>query len=127
MAYNQEERVQQINPTPVETPAAQGNYQGNQPPRPSNHMAWAIVVTILGCCHCLPLILGVVSIVYASKVNRLYDGGQIAEAYAASRNAKTWAVVATALLAIGYVASLIVSQSEAYQAQVQRMLETYGY
>lgn len=126
MPYNQEETVQHINPTPVEEIPAQGGQPASQPPRPANHMAWAILVTIFGCCHCLPLIFGIISIVYASKVNRLYDGGQVAEAYAASRSAKTWAIVATVLLGLSYIAHRVALNSEAYQSQMRQILGGYG-
>lgn len=60
----------------------------NKPKGPSNYLAVAIITTIL---CCLPA--GIVSIVYAAKVNGLYDDGQYAEAEQASKNAKTWAIV----------------------------------
>lgn len=74
----------------------------NQPRRPSNYLALAIISTIV-CC----LIPGIVSIVYATKVNSEYDNGNYDAAERASKNAKTWgivAVVAGALFWIGAIA-----------------------
>ena len=58
-----------------------------QPLRPANYLAEAIVVTIL-CCN--PL--GIIAIVYGSKVNRLYDDRRFDEARQASANARNWFV-----------------------------------
>lgn len=67
-----------------------------------NHLAWAIIATILGTCFCCPLgLLGIVAIVYASKVNKLLVAGDFAGAQRASATAKTWCWVATALAIIG--------------------------
>lgn len=73
-----------------------------------NHMAWAIVstviatiVTMLTCC-CLPLGLpsGIASIVYAMRVNKHFEIGDITGALEASKAAKTWCWVTTALAII---------------------------
>lgn len=48
---------------------------------------WGILCTVL---CCLPL--GIVSIVYASKVSGLWAQGRYAEAQEASANAKKWAI-----------------------------------
>jgi hypothetical protein len=70
-------------------------------PKPDNYLVWAILSTIL---CCLPA--GIVSIVYAAKVDGLYTGGQYAEAVQASENAKKWAIIAAVaglVVAAGYV------------------------
>ena len=68
----------------------------NQPQRPPNYLAVAIITTIL---CCLPA--GIVSIVYSTKVNSEYDTGNYQAAERASKNAKTWAIVsAVAALAV---------------------------
>lgn len=68
----------------------QQQYQaGQQPPmKPDNNMVWAILSTVL-CCN--PI--GIVSIVYASKVDGLYNSGDYAGAQSAAKNAMTWAIV----------------------------------
>jgi uncharacterized membrane protein len=60
----------------------------NQPQKPQNHLALAIISTLL---CCLPL--GIVSIVYASKVDGLYASGKYDEAQVASDNAKKWWII----------------------------------
>ena len=57
--------------------------------RPDNYLVWAILATVL---CCLPF--GIVSIVYAAKVNGLYAAKQYDEAETASKNAKKWAIIA---------------------------------
>jgi hypothetical protein len=67
-----------------------------------NHLAWAIIATVLATCLCCPLgLVGIVAIVFSSKVNGLLAQGDIAGAQRASANAKTWCWVATALAIIG--------------------------
>lgn len=55
-------------------------------PPPSSHLALAILTTVF---CCLPL--GIVSIVYASKVDSLYSVGDIAGATYNSMQARKWA------------------------------------
>ena len=60
----------------------QPNYaQGQRPMRPDNYLVWAILCTIL---CCLPL--GIVSIIYSSKVDGLYNSGDYAGAEDASKH-----------------------------------------
>jgi hypothetical protein len=66
--------------------AGYGLPQGGPPP---NYLAWAIVTTIL---CCLPA--GVISIVYAAQVNRKWLAGNVNGAWASSKSAKTWAIIA---------------------------------
>tara|TARA_R110000787_G_scaffold140982_3_gene254512 strand:+ start:504 stop:773 length:270 start_codon:yes stop_codon:yes gene_type:complete len=65
-------------------------------PRPQNYLVFAILTTIL---CCLPT--GIVSIVYAAKVNTLYADGKFNEADAASKSAKTWAIVSAVIGGLG--------------------------
>ncbi len=70
----------------------QNNFNGGVPPRPDNYLVWAILTIV---CCCWPL--GIVAVVYASKVNGLYDQGNYEEAKKASDNAKTWTIVSAVL------------------------------
>lgn len=92
-----------------------------------NHLAWAIVSTILGTCLCCPLgLLGIVGIVHASKVNSLLAQGDHAGAQSASNTAKTWCWVATALAIIGLlftIYGLITGQSAAQYQQIMEMMQ----
>jgi hypothetical protein len=67
----------------VSPPPPAGATGGDTPP--DNHLAKAIISTIL---CCLPL--GIVAIVYASSVNGKFMAGDIAGAREASRNASNW-------------------------------------
>ncbi len=69
-----------------------------KPQRPSSYLALAIISTIL---CCLPA--GIVSIVYAAKVNSLYDGGNYDDAISASKNAKTWGIVSIVIACFGWL------------------------
>ena len=63
------------------------NPYNNMPPKPDSYLVWAILATLF---CCLPL--GVVSIVYAAKVDSLYSQGLYQQALQASQNAKKWAM-----------------------------------
>ncbi len=75
---------------------------GVQPPMPDTYMVWAVLVTVF---CCLPF--GIVSIVKASQVSTLYYQGNYAEARAASRAARNWAIasaVSSGAIVLVYVA-----------------------
>ena len=74
-----------------------------RPERPNNYLALAIISTIL---CCLPL--GIVSIVYSTKVNTAYDAGNYVEAEQNSKNAKTWGIVSVAVALVGIVIYLLI-------------------
>jgi hypothetical protein len=54
---------------------------------------------------CLPL--GIVSIVYSTRVSGLWSQGRYAEAQAASDNAKKWAIISAIVGAVVAVISVI--------------------
>lgn len=60
-----------------------------QQPRPESNMLWAILSTLF---CCLPF--GIVSIIYASKVDGLYAAGDYEGAQKASDDAKKYAIIA---------------------------------
>lgn len=64
-----------------------------------SHMVWAILTTLF---CCLPF--GIVSIIFAAKVDGLQASGDIAGAQQASDKAKLWAMVAAGS---GVVATLL--------------------
>lgn len=90
-----------------------------------NHLVWAIVATVLATCLCCPLgLIGIVAIVYSSKVNTLLNQGDFQGARQASDTAKTWCWVATALAIIGLVLNVVGSMtgmSTQYLEQLQHM------
>jgi len=56
--------------------------------KPDNYLILAILTTIF-CCQ----ITGIISIVYASRVNSKWDGGDYAGAEEDSKNAKLWGFI----------------------------------
>jgi interferon-induced transmembrane protein len=84
-------------------PGQQPGWPGQQPgwpgqPEPDNYLVWAILCTVL---CCLPI--GVVSIVYSTRVSGLWSQGRYAEAQAAANNAKKWAIIGAIVGAVVYV------------------------
>ena len=75
-------------------------------PAVSNNLVWAILSTLF---CCLPL--GIVSIVYAAKVNGLLVAGDVAGARDAADKAKKWAIwsaLAWVVLVVLYVIFFVV-------------------
>jgi Interferon-induced transmembrane protein len=93
-------------PPPPSAPPPYGRTARWLPPpaqQPNSNLVWGILCTVL---CCLPL--GIVSIVYASKVSGLWTQGRYAEAQAASDNAKKWAIWgAVAGVIIGIIYAII--------------------
>lgn len=75
----------------------------NKPPRPNSYLALAIISTIL---CCLPT--GIVSIIYATKVNSAYEDGKYDEALRASKNAKTWGLVSIGIALFGWIIYILI-------------------
>ena len=110
MAYGQQ--------TPYEAPPQQPQYEApqSQPskpqptgPKPNNYLVWAILSTIL---CCLPF--GIVSIIFASKVDNYWNAGNYYEAEQASRKARNWmlaAVITSLVFIILYVVLIVVGVS----------------
>ncbi len=73
----------------------------NQLP-PSNNLVIAIITTIL---CCLPL--GIVAIVYASKVNGLWMSGNYQAAYQAAKSARNWSIASAIVAAVIWIIYLI--------------------
>lgn len=64
--------------------------------KPDSNLVWAIICTVL---CCLPF--GIVSIVYASKVDSLWSIGAFREAYDAADKAKKWAIWGAVIGCVG--------------------------
>jgi hypothetical protein len=67
--------------------------------KPANNLVWAILATVL---CCLPM--GIVSIIYATKVDTLWNNGQHDEAIQAANKAKQWAIYSAA---VGIIIAII--------------------
>jgi len=101
--------VSPVTPPPAPTPGAI-----------PNHLAWAIIATVLGFCLCCPSIIpGIVAIVYSSKVNGLLNQGDLDGARRASNSAKTWCWVTTALAIVGVVLNIIMVATGGMQSYME--------
>ena len=91
---------------PPPPPDVYGAPQGGYPlQQPNTNLVWGILTTLLCCWP-----LGIVSIVYASKVSGLWFQGRYEEAQAASNKARNWAIwsaVAFFALIIVYIIFMI--------------------
>jgi uncharacterized membrane protein len=74
-----------------------------KPTRPNSYLALSIISTIL---CCLPT--GIVSIIYATKVNSSYEDGNYDEANKASKNAKTWGLVSIGVAVVGWLIYILI-------------------
>jgi len=95
-----------------------------KPPMPTNHLALAIITTIL---CCLPA--GIVSIVYASQVNTKYNAGDYEGAEKSSKNAKTWWIVALIVglvIVIAYALFIFVFAGEAFLDAYNEEMQNYN-
>lgn len=88
-----------------------------------NHLAWAIVSTVLATCLCCPIgLIGIVAIVFSAQVNTKLNQGDLEGARRSSANAKTWCWVATAFAIIGLLLNIYVLASGGME-QYMTMME----
>lgn len=80
-------------------PYRANGYQQPRPYLPDNHLILAIIATLFGC---FPL--GIVAIVYASKVESRYYIGDYEGALRAANQAKKWSIIS--LVCIGVLISI---------------------
>jgi uncharacterized membrane protein len=95
-----------------------------KPPMPPNHLALSIITTIL---CCLPA--GIVSIVYASQVNTKYNAEDYEGAERASKNARTWWIVALItglVIVIAYALFIFVFAGEAFSDAYNEEMQNYN-
>ncbi len=98
--------------SPVTPPSAPGAIP--------NHLAWAIIATVLGFCLCCPsIITGIVAIVFSSKVNGLLNQGDLEGARRASNSAKTWCWVTTALAIVGLLINIVMVATGGMQSYME--------
>jgi hypothetical protein len=76
---------------------------------PKNNLAWAIASLALGAISsCLALGLGIVAVVYATRVKGLWAQGHYHAAQAAAKKAKQWAIAGIVVGVVTAVALLVV-------------------
>ena len=79
-------------------------------PKPNSHMPMAIISTVISVISCSIIpstIFGIISIVYASKVNSKYAMQDYEGAVRASKNAKTWWIVTIVSIVVIWAVLLI--------------------
>ena len=119
--YNQNQYQQ-----PYQNPYGYQQPNQNQAPpfpKPSNNLVWGILTTIL---CCLPF--GIVSIVFASKVDSLWYSGRYLEAKDAARKAATWAIVSASigiLFSIIYIIVVIIAAAKGVSSGFTDMMDLY--
>ena len=84
-------------PYPPPYGAPYGGFPGQEP---DTNLVWGILTTLLCCWP-----LGIVSIVYASRVSGSWHQGRYAEAQAASDKARNWAIGSV----VGFASLMVVS------------------
>ena len=95
-----------MNQVPPPLPSSTGDEAA--PQSIPNHLVWAIIAAVLAACLCCPIgLLGIVAIVYSSKVNSLLNQGDLDGAKRASNNARLWCWVATGLAILGLLYNII--------------------
>ena len=104
--YQQQPYQQQQYQQPYQQPYYQPNYaQGQRPPKPDNYLVWAILSTLL---CCLPL--GIVSIVFSSKVDGQYNAGDYVGAQDSANKAKNfamWGAIIGGVCIIAYILFIV--------------------
>lgn len=81
-----------------------------RPPKPNSHMPMAIISTVLSVISCTLIpstIFGIISIVYASRVNSKYDMQDYEGSMRASKNAKIWWIVTIVSIVVIWVVSIL--------------------
>ena len=105
--YQQPYQQQPYQQQPYQQQYYQPNYaQGQRPMKPDNYLVWAILCTIL---CCLPF--GIVSIIYSTKVDSLYNAGDYMGAQDAANKAKNfaiWSAVSSAIIIFLYIILVVV-------------------
>lgn len=66
--------------------------------KPASYLVWGILTTLF---CCLPF--GIVSIVFAAKVDGAFASGDYAGAQAASQNAKRWAIISAVVAVVSWI------------------------
>lgn len=116
---NQYQQPQQQQPymQQQQQPYYQPNYaQGQRPPKPDNYLIWAILSTLF---CCLPL--GVVSIVYSSKVDGQYNAGDFVGAQDSADKAKKfamWSAISAGILIAIYIIVVVIAVAAGYMGEM---------
>lgn len=75
------------------------------PPLVANNLALAIAATVLSLWCCLPH--GIVSLIFATQVNKKAESGDVDGAMKSAKQAKTWAWISIIVSVLWFVVSMI--------------------
>ena len=89
------------------------------PPLKPNNWLWQSIVATIFCCN----ILGIVGIVYASRVDVLYYNNKFYEAEKNAKNAKTWTLIAFALGLISIIMWMIMMSTGNMPSYLEGIIE----
>ncbi|MBZ9651161.1 CD225/dispanin family protein [Psychroflexus montanilacus] len=99
-----------------------------QPSKPNSHMPMAIISTVLSVISCSIIpstIFGIISIVYASKVNSKYAMQDYEGAVRASKNAKTWWIVTLVSIVVIWAISIFFIDSILGEEFMEEFMREY--
>lgn len=105
-----------------QTPPAipeQKSYTDDIPPLKPNNWLWQSILATILCCN----VLGVIGVVYAAKVDALYNGANYAEAEKAAKSAKTWTLVALSIGLIYIISWVVMFSNEDMMSAMKSVLE----
>ncbi|WP_026919657.1 CD225/dispanin family protein [Gordonia shandongensis] len=100
--------------------APQPGYQAGMQAEPASNLVWAILSTIF---CCLPL--GIVSIVKASSVGKLWAQGDVAGAHKAAEDAKKFAIWAAVVGIVFSILYLILMAAGVFALDLDSTTSTY--
>jgi len=91
-------------PPPPPMPAGQ---PASKPPQ--DYMTLSIVATVLGVitCTCIPLITGIIAIVFSNKARQAWAAGDVSGFESASNTARILMIVSFVVIALGIVLNII--------------------
>ena len=101
----------------------------NQNPKPNNHMPMAIISTVLSVISCTIIpstIFGIISIVYASKVNSKYNLQDYEGAVKSSKKAKIWWIVTIISLVVIWIIWLFIFDSVLNEEFMDEFMKEYN-
>lgn len=92
-------------PPPPSMPA--GQPASSKPPQ--DYMTLSIVATVLGVitCTCIPLITGIIAIVFSNKARQAWAAGDVNGYQSAVSTAKILMIISFAVIALGIVLNII--------------------
>ena len=116
---------QQPNPSFQQQPNQgfqQPPFQQAPPVNGTPYLVWSIIATVLCCWLFIPLGFGIPAIVYASKINRLVNLGDIFGAQEAAKKSKMFTIIAGIVGTVLFIIWMVV-----YLFIFKTMIETGNY